>query len=454
MYWILRIKRGIEIVLAVRELIVLRGRKAERQTRSDNCHIAFSCKICCNGGLPERPVCTDGGRILSAEVLEVILKGWVEARARTQEPSTASLVIFLFWVEKSPNSKLLFNLQLKSTLPAAKASRFTLCVTGTGQCHILKYINTQVTFSCRIHGETVETERSLQGRPPFVTPAALGAAGLGDSRYRLGSSWCISVCWVWAAAVWAGETKGWMVWGLERWEKGGGQRRGWVAGWLTNCFVRWRTPFSNNNSYLKAHCLSAFHHHYLLSLVPSAASISSLLVRGHGMSQSRSCLQLSLAAFIRSSLFLAIGAQPVPIFHMSICYWACWRLSLAMCASPIRLREELGLSLPCTGPVTLSSVVTPSLPLTRHCISISLGLCSALASWGPRMGADFSKDPRKNVSLFHPSVPMLYQDCHWLCWKSLIEGWYVPDSVLVTICIMNPLTPLETMSSPFYRWEN
>lgn len=79
---------------------------------------------------------------------------------------------------------------------------------------------------------------------------------------------------------------------------------GWRGDWLI-ALLGGRRPFRNNNSNLKAHCLSAFHHHYLLSLVPSAASISSLLVRGQGMSQTPSCLQLSLSAFIQSqALFL------------------------------------------------------------------------------------------------------------------------------------------------------
>lgn len=213
-------------------------------------------------------------------------------------------------------------------------------------------------FSRKTHGTATEIRRSLPGQPSFASPPAFGAAGLEASRYRLGCRWCISLCWVCAAVLWVGDTKGWMVWGLERWEKGGGQRRGWAAGWLTNCFVRWWRPFSNNNSHLKAHCLSAFHHHYLLSLFPSAASISSLLVRGRGMSACRTlplvCGYLSVSSSRARPCFSNLSLSCHWCSTCSYISWVHllggWWLFLDICASTIRLNKELGLLLPCSGP--------------------------------------------------------------------------------------------------------
>lgn len=63
------------------------------------------------------------------------LQEGVEAKNKqTQEASTPSLVIFL-WVEKGPSSKLFSNLQLRATLPAAKASKSLLCVMGKAMPH-------------------------------------------------------------------------------------------------------------------------------------------------------------------------------------------------------------------------------------------------------------------------------------------------------------------------------
>lgn len=92
----------------------------------------------------------------------------------------------------------------------------------------------------------------------------------------------------------------------------------------------------------------------------------------------------------------------------------CW-LSLAICAVTIRLKEELGLLLPCTGPMALSSVVTLSYPMTWHCKSIDLGPCCVLLSWGSKRGLLSLGTPEgMNLSLLSPNMPRLYQDCHWL----------------------------------------
>lgn len=157
-------------------------------------------------------------------------------------------------------------------------------------------------------------DRKVSPRPvPLCNPGRLGVAGLGDSRYKLGSSWCISVCWVWAPAGWAGETKQWMVWGLQRWEKGGGQRRAWVAGdWLIALFGGGglsATATATWGPLLK--CFSS-------SLPPVISSISCchqlIASQGPCISQTRSCLQISLC----------LHPEPGPVPLSSLRLWPLW----------------------------------------------------------------------------------------------------------------------------------
>lgn len=176
---------------------------------------------------------------------------------------------------------------------------------GKGQCHILKYICTQVTFSWKIHAKTGDRKGPLRLGPlcshslplelPVWVTAVKGWSPAG--AFLFAGSGLLQSGLMRQRDEWSEVWKG----GKREAGRGGA---GWWGDWLIALFCG-RRPFSNNNSYLKAHCLSAFHHHYVLSLVPSAASISSLLVRGHGLSQTRSRPQLSLSAFIWSQvLFL------------------------------------------------------------------------------------------------------------------------------------------------------
>lgn len=141
-------------------------------------------------------------------MLKGSLKEGVEAKNKNSGILNSQPSHLPFWVEKGPCSKLFSNLQLRATLPAAKASRSLLCVLGKDRA-IQRNGHTHTgRFSCKIHGKTAETERAPQGPSSFVTRAAVGTVGWGDSRDRLGSSWYVSVCWVWAAAGWAAQTKG------------------------------------------------------------------------------------------------------------------------------------------------------------------------------------------------------------------------------------------------------
>lgn len=206
---------------------------------------------------------------------------------------------------------------------------------GKGQCHILKYICVQVAFSWKIHAKTWDRKgpprlgplcsHSLPLEPPMWATAVKGWSPAG--AFLFAGSGLLQSGLMRQRDEWSEVWKG----GKREAGRGGA---GWWGDWLIALFCG-RRPFSNNNSYLKAHCLSAFHHHYLLSLVPSAASISSLLVRGHGLSQTRSGPQLSLSAFIRSQvLFLQtvfFSGRWCPT--CSYVWWihllgACWRQSL------------------------------------------------------------------------------------------------------------------------------
>lgn len=61
--------------------------------------------------------------------------------------------------------------------------------------------------------------------------------------------------------VWYGETKGWIVLGVQRWEKRGGQRRGWWQGdWLIALYCGKRLSATTRT---RSYCLSAFHHPHL-----------------------------------------------------------------------------------------------------------------------------------------------------------------------------------------------
>lgn len=233
-----------------------------------------------------------------------------------------------------------------------------------------------------------------------------------------GCRWRLSACWVWEAAVWAGETKGWMAWGLERWEKEGGQRRGWVAGWLIALFGGW--GLSQQQQLLEGPLLKCFSS----SLPPVISPISCFyqLIASQGPWHVTNSL-LFAAISLPSS-----GARPCSSKLSLSGHWCstcsyiswvhllggCW-LSLAICALTIRLKEELGLLLPCSGPMALSSVVTLSYPMTWHCISIELGSCCVLLPWGPKRGLlSLGTPERMNLSLLNPNTPRLYQDCHRL----------------------------------------
>ena len=260
-------------------------------------------------------------------------------------------------------------------------------------------------FSCKIHGKTAETERAPRHPSSFVTRAAVGTAGWGDSRDRLGSSWYMSVCWVWAAAGWAAQTKGWMAEGLQRWEKGGGRRRaGWRGDWLIALFGGGGLSATTTATWgplLK--CFSSS-----LPPVISPVSCCHQLIASQGpcMSPTRSCLQISFCFHPERG--------PVPLRSLSgrwgpTCSPVSWvhLLGGPLTAVPGCLCFRLldgGQSWGCVCP---APALWPSPQQWLLSCWVALNPChhrSLLGLTRTQEGAAFSRDPRASFSLFSLSL--------------------------------------------------
>lgn len=86
-------------------------------------------------GADRKTVCTDEGKIPRVEMHKRSLQEGVEAKNKNSGSLNPQPSYLPFWVEKGPSSKLFSNLQLRATLPAAKASKSLLCVMGKAMPH-------------------------------------------------------------------------------------------------------------------------------------------------------------------------------------------------------------------------------------------------------------------------------------------------------------------------------
>lgn len=161
--------------------------------------------------------------------------------------------------------------------------------------------------------------------------------------------------------VWDGETKGWIVLGVQRWEKRGGQRRGWWQGdWLIALYCGKRLSATTRT---RSYCLSAFHHPHLCQSHQLGAS-QGLWCPGSLLFEAVSlCLPIRAGPISLNPFALDIGTQPVPQFdryiYMGLVCYCLWPFEL-----PCYSESQTLLLLPCiSGFVALCTHIFESLPV-------------------------------------------------------------------------------------------